>query len=47
MNEKQLNEGVKELVMAVLSLAANTYSVNYIHDQLEKRPEPVEQKMSI
>lgn len=39
MNEKQLNEGVKEVVLALLSLAANTYTVDYIHKQLEKRPE--------
>lgn len=45
MTEKQLNEGVKELVLALLSMAANAYTVNYVYNVLEKRPEPVEQKI--
>ena len=45
MNDEQINEGVKELVLALLSMAANTYTVNYVYDQLEKRPEPIDQKI--
>jgi GH24 family phage-related lysozyme (muramidase) len=45
MNEEQLNESVKDVVLALLSLAATSYEANYIFKQLEKRPEPVEQKI--
>lgn len=40
-----LNEKIKEMVMALLSMAATAYEVNYVMDYLESRPEPIEQKI--
>lgn len=45
MTDQQINEGVKEIVLALLSMAANAYTVNYVYNVLEKRPETVEQKI--
>lgn len=45
MNEQQLNEGVKELVLTLLTLASGMYSANNILRKLEQQPEPVEQKI--
>jgi GH24 family phage-related lysozyme (muramidase) len=39
------DEGVKEIVMALTALGATAYELNYVHDQLQKRPEPIEQKV--
>ena len=45
MNDELLNERVRDMVMALLSLAATAYEVNYISKYLDSRPEPVEQKI--
>lgn len=45
MNDQQLQEGVREVVMALLTLGSNIYTSDYILDQLEKRKEPLEQKI--
>lgn len=45
MNSDQLNEGIKEIVLSMLSLAATAYETNYILNLLDKRPEPIEQKI--
>ena len=45
MNNEQLNEGIREVVLALLSMAANTYTIDYVWNQLERRPEPIEQKV--
>lgn len=40
---QQFDEGVKEVLMTLLSLGATAYETDYVLKQLEKRPEPVEQ----
>jgi len=45
MNEELLNEKVRDMVMALLSMAATAYEVNYISNYLDSRPEPIEQKI--
>lgn len=42
---QQFDEGVKEILMTLLSLGATMYEADYIDKQLFKRPEPVEQKI--
>ena len=42
---QQFDEGVKEILMTLLSLGATMYETNYVIDQLKKRPEPIEQKI--
>tara|TARA_R110002167_G_scaffold69672_1_gene196270 strand:+ start:242 stop:904 length:663 start_codon:yes stop_codon:yes gene_type:complete len=43
---EQFDEGVKEIVMTMLSLGATAYEADYILDQLKKTPEPIEQKIA-
>ena len=43
---EQFDEGVKEIVMTMLSLGATAYEADYVLDQLKKTPEPVEQKIA-
>jgi len=45
MNDKQLNEGIREIVLTMLSLVATTYETNYVLKLLDKRPEPIHQKI--
>ena len=45
MNNEQINAGVKEIVMALFAMAATAYEANYVLKQLEKRPEPITQKI--
>jgi hypothetical protein len=42
---QQFDEGVKEILMTLLSLGATMYETDYVLDQLNKRPEPIEQKI--
>lgn len=42
---QQFDEGVKEILMTLLSLGATMYETDYILNQLSKRPEPIEQKI--
>lgn len=42
---QQFDEGVKEILMTLLSVGATMYETDYILDQLKKRPEPIEQKI--
>lgn len=42
---QQFDEGVKEILMTILSLGATMYETDYVLDQLKKRPEPIEQKV--
>ena len=42
---EQFDEGFKEILMGLLSLGATAYETDYILKQLNKRPEPVEQKI--
>jgi GH24 family phage-related lysozyme (muramidase) len=42
---QQFDEGVKEILFTLFSLGATMYETNYILDVLEKRPEPVVQKI--
>lgn len=42
---QQFDEGVKEILMTLLSLGATAYETDYIINQLNKRPEPIEQKI--
>lgn len=42
---EQFDEGVKEIVMTLLSLGATAYETDYILDLLDKQPEPIEQKI--
>lgn len=42
---QKFDEGVKEILMTLLSLGATMYETDYILDQLKKRPEPIEQKI--
>lgn len=39
------DEGVKEIMMTLFSMGAMAYEADYVAKQLEKRPEPVEQKV--
>mgnify|MGYP003630640556 FL=1 len=43
---EQFDEGVKEIVMTMLSLGATAYEADYVLDQLKKTPEPIEQKIA-
>ena len=40
MTNKQLNEGIKEVLLSLFAAAATSYEASYVYDQLEKRPEP-------
>lgn len=42
---ERFDEGVKEILLTLFSLGATMYETNYILDVLEKRPEPVIQKI--
>lgn len=42
---EQFDEGFKEIVMGLLSLGATAYETDYILKVLDKRPEPIEQKI--
>ena len=39
------DEGVKEIMMSLLSMGALAYEADYVEKQLSKRPEPIEQKI--
>ena len=39
------DEGVKEIMMSLFSLGAMAYEADYVMKQLEKRPEPIQQKI--
>ena len=41
----QFDEGVKELLMTILSLGATAFEANYVLDTIKDRPEPIEQKI--
>ena len=43
---EQFDEGVKEILMTILSLGATAYETQYILDVLKDRPEPIEQKVT-
>ena len=43
---EQFDEGVKEVVMTMLSLGATAYETDYILNQLNKSSEPIEQKIT-
>ena len=43
---EQFDEGVKEILLGLLSLGATAYETNYILNLLNDRPEPVEQKIN-
>lgn len=42
---ERFDEGVKEILLTLLSLGATAYEADYIIDVLNKRPEPIEQKI--
>lgn len=42
---QQFDEGVKEILMTLLSVGATMYETDYVLDQLKKRPEPIEQQI--
>ena len=42
---EQFDEGVKEILLALLSLGASVYETKYILDLINDRPEPIEQKI--
>lgn len=42
---EQFDEGYKEILLTLLSLGATAYETEYIYKLLNKRPEPVEQKI--
>jgi len=42
---QQFDEGVKEILMTLLSVGATMKGTDYMLDQLKKRPEPIEQKV--
>jgi len=42
---QQFDEGVKEILMTLLSVGATMKGTDYMLDQLKKRPEPIEQKI--
>ena len=39
------DEGVKEILLSLFSLGASVYEADYVAKQLNKRPEPIEQKV--
>ena len=41
----RFDEGVKEIVMSLLALGATMYETDYVLKQINKRPEPIEQKI--
>ena len=41
----QFDEGVKEILLSLLSLGATAYETDYLVDVLRDRPEPIEQKV--
>ena len=41
----QFDEGVKEILLSLLSLGATAYETDYLIDVLRDRPEPIEQKV--
>mgnify|MGYP003659920726 FL=1 len=43
---EQFDEGVKEILLSLLSLGATAYETNYLVDFLKDRPEPIEQKIN-
>ena len=43
---EQFDEGVKEIVLTMLSLGATMYETDYILNQLKKKSEPIEQKIT-
>ena len=42
---EQFDEGVKEILLSLLSLGATAYETSYLVDFLKDRPEPIEQKI--
>jgi hypothetical protein len=42
---QQFDEGVKEILMMLVSVGATMKGIDYMLDQLKKRPEPIEQKV--
>jgi len=42
---EQLDEGMKEIVLGLLAIGSAPYSADKIQDFLNKRPEPIEQKI--
>jgi len=42
---EQFDEGVKEILLSLLSLGATAYETSYLVDLLKDRPEPIEQKI--
>jgi hypothetical protein len=42
---QQFDEGVKEILLSLLSVGATMKGTDYMLDQLKKRPEPIEQKI--
>ena len=43
---EQFDEGVKEILLALLSVGATAYETDYLLDFLKDRPEPIEQKIN-
>ena len=43
---QQFDEGMKEIVLGLLAIGSAPYSADKIQDYLDKRPEPIEQKIS-
>lgn len=43
---EQFDEGVKEILLGLLHIGATAYETDYILKQLDKRPEPIEQKIT-
>jgi len=41
----QFDEGVKEILLSLLSIGATAYETDYLVDVLRDRPEPIEQKV--
>ena len=42
---QQFDEGMKEIVLGLLAIGSAPYSADKIQDYLDKRPEPIEQKL--
>ena len=42
---EQFDEGVKEILLSLLSLGATAYETDYLVDLFKDRPEPIEQKI--
>jgi cell fate (sporulation/competence/biofilm development) regulator YmcA (YheA/YmcA/DUF963 family) len=42
---QQFDEGVKEILLSLLSVGATMKGTDYMLDQIKKRPEPIEQKI--